>query len=93
MNLFRPGTINLQKYFADGGAYPYWHCELHPSPEDHGESLHRVVLWTIYLNDKFRELLIAPTAFTHTHRGNMPKGGDKYIATSWVLFRRRAAAG
>jgi hypothetical protein len=33
-------------------------------------------------------LLIAPTAFTHTHRGNMPKGGDKYIATSWVLFQR-----
>jgi len=109
-NLFRPGTINLQKYFADKGSYPYWHCELHPSPEDQGESLHRVVLWTIYLNDNFSEgeteflyqrrrivpkrgtLLIAPTAFTHTHRGNMPKGGDKYIATSWVLFRRRASA-
>jgi hypothetical protein len=110
MNLFRPGTINLQKYFADKGGYPYWHCELHPSPEDQGESLHRVVLWTIYLNDSFSEgeteflyqrrkiapktgsLLIAPTAFTHTHRGNMPKGGDKYIATGWVLFRRRASA-
>jgi hypothetical protein len=109
-NLFRPGTINLQKYFADSGAYPYWHCELHPDAEDQGESLHRVVLWTIYLNDDFREgeteflyqrrkivpktgsLLIAPTAFTHTHRGNMPKGGDKYIATSWVLFQRRRAA-
>ncbi|HEY7240388.1 MAG TPA: 2OG-Fe(II) oxygenase [Burkholderiales bacterium] len=110
MNLFRPGTVNLQKYLADSGAYPYWHCELHPDSEDQGESLHRVVLWTIYLNDDFREgeteflyqrrkiapktgsLLIAPTAFTHTHRGNMPKGGDKYIATSWVLFQRRAAA-
>lgn len=33
-------------------------------------------------------LLIAPTAFTHTHRGNRPRGGDKYIATSWVLFNR-----
>ena len=33
-------------------------------------------------------LLIAPTAFTHTHRGNRPGGGDKYIATSWVLFKR-----
>jgi hypothetical protein len=33
-------------------------------------------------------LLIAPTAFTHTHRGNRPIGGDKYIATSWVLFKR-----
>jgi hypothetical protein len=111
MNLFRPGTINLQKYFADQGGYPYWHCELHPSPEDDGESLHRVVLWTVYLNDNFGEgeteffyqrrkimpktgsLLIAPTAFTHTHRGNTPKGGDKYIATRWVLFRCRASAG
>jgi len=33
-------------------------------------------------------LLIAPTAFTHTHRGNVPGGRDKYIATSWVLFKR-----
>jgi hypothetical protein len=33
-------------------------------------------------------LLIAPTAFTHTHRGNAPGGRDKYIATSWVLFKR-----
>jgi hypothetical protein len=103
--LFRPGTINLQKYLADEGGYPYWHCELYPKL-DQGEALHRVVLWTIYLNDSFQEgeteflyqerkiipktgmLLIAPTAFTHTHRGNMPKGGDKYIATGWVLFQR-----
>jgi hypothetical protein len=103
--VFRPGSINLQKYIADQGGYPYWHCELYPKA-DNGETLHRVVLWTIYLNDGFREgeteflyqnrriapktgsLLIAPTAFTHTHRGNMPKGGDKYIATSWILFNR-----
>ena len=110
MTLFRPGSINLQKYFADQGAYPYWHCELYPHPNgDNGETLHRAVLWTIYLNDGFRDgeteflyqgrkivpktgsLLIAPTAFTHTHRGNMPKGGDKYIATSWILFRRAEA--
>jgi hypothetical protein len=36
-------------------------------------------------------LLIAPTAFTHTHRGNMPKGGNKYIATSWILYQRAEA--
>lgn len=107
LQIFRPGSINLQKYLADQGGYPYWHCELYPnSAIDHGESLHRVVLWTIYLNDAFSEgeteflyqrrritpkagsLLIAPTAFTHTHRGNMPKGGDKYIATSWILWQR-----
>ena len=33
-------------------------------------------------------LLFAPAGFTHTHRGNRPKGGNKYIATSWVLFER-----
>jgi hypothetical protein len=32
--------------------------------------------------------LIAPTAFTHTHRGNTPRGNDKFIATSWTLFQR-----
>lgn len=110
MHAFRPGNINLQKYLADQGGYPRWHCELHPQANDPtGEKLHRALLWTIYLNDGFAEgeteflhqrrrispragtLLIAPTAFTHTHRGNMPKGGDKYIATSWILFQRSDA--
>ena len=102
---FRPGKINLQKYHTDQGGYPYWHCELYPKA-DGGETLHRVLLWSIYLNDGFAEgetefhyqqrkivpsigsLLIAPAGFTHTHRGNRPKGSDKYIATSWVLFQR-----
>ena len=103
--VFRPGAINLQRYSAGRGGYPYWHCELYPR-DPRGETLHRHLLWTIYLNDGFDEgeteflyqqrkivprtgsLLIAPTAFTHTHRGNRPRGGDKYIATSWVLFNR-----
>jgi len=105
---FRPGSINLQRYRAGSGGYLYWHCELFPKNAD-AEQLHRHVLWTIYLNDSFREgeteflyqqrkivpktgsLLIAPTAFTHTHRGNTPQDGDKYIATSWVLFQRAEA--
>jgi hypothetical protein len=106
----RPGSINLQKYIADQGGYPYWHCELYPKAQDAAcETLHRTLLWTIYLNDEFADgeteflhqdrkikpasgaLLIAPVAFTHTHRGNRPKGGDKYIATSWVLFQRAEA--
>lgn len=103
--LFRPGGINLQRYTANRGGYPYWHCELYPMGRD-AEPLHRHLLWTIYLNDDFTEgeteflhqqrkiapatgsVLIAPSAFTHTHRGNMPKSGDKVIATSWVLFQR-----
>jgi hypothetical protein len=101
----RPGAINLQWYGAGEGGYPYWHCELYP--RDPGcETLHRHLLWTLYLNDGFAageteflfqqrrivpragSLLIAPAAFTHTHRGNRPQGTDKVIATSWILFQR-----
>jgi hypothetical protein len=101
----RPGSVNLQWYRAGEGGYPYWHCELYP--RDPGcETLHRHLLWTIYLNDEFEAgeteflfqqrrirpatgtLLIAPAGFTHTHRGNRPQGGDKFIATSWILFQK-----
>lgn len=101
----RPGSVNLQWYRAGEGGYPYWHCELYP--RDPGcETLHRHLLWTVYLNDEFEEgeteflfqqrrikpttgtLLIAPAGFTHTHRGNRPQGGDKFIATSWILFQK-----
>lgn len=103
--LLRPGSINLQRYTAGEGGYPYWHCELYPR-DANAETLHRTLLWTVYLNEDFDEgeteflyqrrrvvpktgsVLIAPTAFTHTHRGNRPVGGDKYIATSWILFNR-----
>ena len=102
---FRPGAVNLQWYRAGEGGYPYWHCELYPR-DAQCETLHRHLLWTLYLNDDFEQgeteflfqqrkiaprtgsLLIAPTAFTHTHRGNRPQGGDKFIATSWILFQR-----
>ena len=103
--VLRPGAINLQRYTGGQGGYPYWHCELYPKDAS-AETLHRHVLWTIYLNDGFAageteflyqqrkivpktgSLLIAPAAFTHTHRGNRPVGGNKYIATSWILFQR-----
>jgi hypothetical protein len=103
--VLRPGPINLQRYRAGTGGYPYWHCELYPKDAS-AETLHRHLLWTLYLNDGFGggeteflhqqrkvapragSLLLAPAAFTHTHRGNRPVGGDKFIATSWVLFQR-----
>jgi hypothetical protein len=103
--VLRPGAINLQRYAADRGGYPYWHCELYPK-DAAAETLHRHLLWTLYLNDGFEageteflyqrrkvapragSLLIAPASFTHTHRGNRPAGGDKFIATSWILFQR-----
>jgi hypothetical protein len=105
LRLLRPGSINVQRYRAGTGGYPYWHCELYPRDAS-AETLHRTLLWTAYLNDNFAEgeteflyqsrkivpktgsILLAPTAFTHTHRGNTPRTSDKYIATSWVLFQR-----
>ncbi len=36
---------------------------------------------------KTGRLIIAPASFTHTHKGNVPKSGDKYFLTSWVLFQ------
>ena len=38
-----------------------------------------------------RVQVIAPAGFTHTHRGNVPTSGDKYIATSWILYQRAEA--
>ena len=33
------------------------------------------------------DVLIFPASFTHTHRGNPPLGGSKYIATSWGIIQ------
>lgn len=103
--VLRPGTVNIQKYLAGEGGYPHWHSEIAPK-DARCEPLHRVLLWSVYLNDvpqageteflyqrrkvapRAGTLVIAPAGFTHTHRGNTPVGGDKYIATSWVLFQR-----
>lgn len=102
---FRPSRINLQRYEAGVGGYPYWHCEHYPK-DKLCETLHRHLFWIAYLNDSYEQgeteflhqslkikpqtgsILIAPTGFAHTHRGNKPINGAKYIATSWILFQR-----
>jgi len=106
--LYRPGTINLQKYRQASGGYHHWHSEIYPQNAS-CDSLHRVLLWMFYLNDvedggeteflyqgrkiapKKGRLVIAPAGFTHTHRGNVARSGDKYIATSWILYQRAEA--
>ncbi|MFN8674567.1 MAG: 2OG-Fe(II) oxygenase [Candidatus Sericytochromatia bacterium] len=40
------------------------------------------------LNPTQGQLVIAPSGFTHTHKGCVPISDDKYILTSWILFRR-----
>ena len=105
--VYRPDDINMQRYTKGQGGYHHWHSEHYPHPSDANQkSLHRVLLWLLYLNDveeggetefyyqnrkvkpKKGTMVIAPAGFTHSHRGNMPKSCDKYIATSWIMFNR-----
>jgi len=72
----RPGAINLQRYTDGQGGYPYWHCEHYP--KDAGaETLHRTLLWSIYLNDAFAE---GETEFLYQQRKIVPKTGSLLIA-------------
>ena len=48
----------------------------------------------LYFNQRIKpklgRLIIFPCAFTHTHRGNPPIGGTKYIASTWGLMQSRS---
>lgn len=105
--LFRIGEVNLQKYQQNSGGYPHWHSEIFPTHngdalhrallfmfylndvEDGGETDFFYQQQSI--KPKAGRMVIAPAGFTHTHRGQIPKSGDKYIATSWVLFQHAEA--
>jgi len=51
-SIYRLDDINLQKYTQAKGGYHHWHSEHFPHPTDKKQrSLHRVLLWLIYLND------------------------------------------
>ena len=38
------------------------------------------------IQPKKGRILIWPSSFTHTHRGNPPLSGSKYIITGWIEF-------
>ena len=51
-NFYQLEPINMQKYAPKVGGYPHLHSEHFPHPTDQKQrSLHRVLLWLIYLND------------------------------------------
>lgn len=82
-----------------GGGYHVWHCE-HGDPstsrrvlayilylndvEEGGET--EFLYTPMRVKPKTGRLVIFPAGFTHTHRGNPPISGDKYIVTGWVEF-------
>jgi len=91
-------TYKVQKTLPRGG-YHVWHCEngvmefsrrigvyilyLNDVPEG-GET--EFLYQSVRVPPTEGTLVIFPSAFTHTHRGNPPLRGEKYIMTGWIEF-------
>jgi hypothetical protein len=51
-SIYAVDDINMQRYTKGTGGYHHWHSEHYPHPTDNSQrSLHRVLLWLVYLND------------------------------------------
>lgn len=91
-------SYKLQKTIPAGG-YHIWHAE--QDSIEHSRRIAAYVLYlndvpdggeTEFLYQSKRvspkegRLVIFPAGYTHTHRGNPPLRGDKYIMTGWIEF-------
>jgi len=95
----RSKYIKIQKTFPSQG-YHTWHCE-HNANEEFSNRVLSWILYLndvedggetefLYQSLRFKPktgtFILFPAHFTHTHRGNPPLIGVKYIATGWVEF-------
>jgi len=82
-----------------GQGYHVWHCEAEDREvqqrvlawtvylNDNFDAGETEFLYQQYrYKPKMGDVVIFPAAFTHTHRGNPPIGGTKYIITGWLEF-------
>lgn len=91
-------NIKIQKTEPSQG-YHVWHCEA--SGRHHANRLIAWIVYlndvedggeTEFLYQRKRvepkkgTVVLFPAAYTHTHRGNPPLSGTKYIATGWMEF-------
>ena len=91
--------IKIQKTCPTQG-YHVWHCEHDSSPdardrllawilylndvEEGGET--EFLYQSLRIKPKQGTFILFPAHFTHTHRGNPPLSGVKYIATGWIEY-------
>lgn len=91
-------TYKIQKTLPSEG-YHVWHCESDSRLRSSRVLAYILFLndvplggETEFLYQRKRvdpvegRLVVFPAAFTHTHRGNPPLKGSKYILTGWVEF-------
>lgn len=91
-------TIKIQRT-NPGQGYHLWHSETSSRESSNRLLVWTAYLnddfeagETEFLYQQYRykpkqgDVIIFPAAYTHTHRGNPPIGGDKYIITGWVEF-------
>ena len=90
--------IKIQKTQPCEG-YHVWHCEhgsrtvgsrlllimLYLNDVDEGGET-EFLYQSIRVQPKKGTLVICPSGFTHTHRGNPPLSGDKYMINGWIEY-------
>ena len=84
-HLFRIGAINMQRYTAGEGGYPYWHSEVFPQAP-HNDALHRLLLFMFYLNDVEEG---GETDFYYQNESIKPKAGRMVIAPAYFTHTHR----
>ncbi len=85
--IYTMDEINLQKYNKGSGGYHHWHSEHFPHPTDPAQkSLHRVLLWLIYLNDVEKG---GETEFFYQNKKVTPSKGSLVLAPVNFTYTHR----
>ena len=98
-NKFLINCFKFKKIPENGGFFD-WHCEQSDSYNIYRTLVIQIYLNNDFSNGETEfkyynkkilpeigKVLIYPAAFTHTHRGNPPIGGTKYLVSTWGFMQ------